>query len=89
MTFPVVHQNGSGRPALNEQYRTAYRALRAAIDGLQQAAPHVRDYVPDGDIANDPSYDAAVEEHEDRMRRLTSVRDELVLLGCHVQSEQA
>jgi hypothetical protein len=54
---------------------------------LQQAAPLVRDYVPNGSAVDDPTYEAAVKEHEDRMRRLTSVRDELVLLGCYVQSE--
>lgn len=50
MTFPLptIHPNGSGRKALDTEWRGIWHACRA-LDGLLAAAtPHDRDYYVEG-----------------------------------------
>lgn len=73
MTAPTIHLNGTSGPVLIEQNRAARVALRTALDVLQEARPHGRDYYTQAAGA----YERAKDEHLDRMRRLESIIDEL------------
>lgn len=73
MTKPTIHLNGSSPEALVDNYEKAFRAIRTAEGALQDAAPHGRDYYPQGDSAFWQAYD----EHQKRMDKLRSIREEL------------
>ncbi len=45
---PVVHLNGTGREALEDQWQEAASAIHAASRVLHRAAPNARDYYPRG-----------------------------------------
>lgn len=77
MRKPTIHPNGSGRAALYSGYEAAVLALDVAIDAAAQTAPHGRDYYPQGDEA----IDEAVAEHQDRLRKLHAVKEELEKLA--------
>lgn len=78
--FPRVNLNGTSRDALAEQYRVAHRAIGAAIDAMCQATPHGRDYqtLPAG------SYESARAEHDARLTKLVSVKNEIEAIALHV-----
>lgn len=78
---PTVHLNGTSRAALFEQQAEAAGALRRAIQVLQDAAPHGRDYYPQGPDA----YKRARSEHEARIATLRSVLAEVETLAEAIQ----
>lgn len=73
LIVPTVHLNGTSGPALLEQLREAHRAGEKFLDVLAQAAPHGRDYYPQGADA----YPRARKEHEARLSRVHAVLLEL------------
>jgi hypothetical protein len=77
---PTVHLNGTSPDALFEQLANVNGAIRKAISTLQEAAPHGRDYYPQGDNA----INEATKEHLDRIARLRSVMSEIEELAEHV-----
>ena len=79
LTRPTVHLNGTSRKELAEGYYAAVIALTAALDvlGHSPPAPHGRDYYPQGDDA----IHRATEEHRDRIKRVTSVLEEMREIG--------
>jgi len=84
MMIPTVHLNGSGATILLTQLRETYVAVKTAMDTLQSAAPHGRDYYVQGPDA----YAAAAREHADRYARLNSVMMELVAIAEAVQEQK-
>lgn len=76
MMIPTIHLNGSSRGALLEQLTDANNALEAAINTLQAAGPHGRDYYPQGEDA----IRTALQEHQDRIRRVRSVQQEISIV---------
>lgn len=79
---PTVHLNGTGRESLQAQLSGAAEAIQAALVALNQAAPHARDYYPQGKMGEifTHAFRTAVAQHEDRYARLQSVLDELTEL---------
>jgi hypothetical protein len=73
MRTPSIHLNGTSRQALFEAYSEASSAVRRAISATVAAAPHARDYYPQGEGA----FAQAQAEHVVRMGKLAAVRDEL------------
>lgn len=73
---PTVHLNGTSREELLMQLKNAYYALGKTIEAVYRAAPHGRDYYPQGDDA----INEAIKEHKSRLERLSSVRDELMTI---------
>ena len=73
MQAPLIHLNGTSRQSLLDQLCDAGEAVRKAMDALCQASPNGRDYYPLGPEA----YKRALDEHQSRYDRLTSVRREL------------
>jgi hypothetical protein len=73
MRIPTVHLNGTSSDALTTQVREAQQALRIALEALQEAAPHGRDYyVQEGAATKE-----AIQEHTSRLSRVKSVLDEM------------
>lgn len=77
MMTPMIHLNGSSRERLLEQQTDAAAALREALEALVEASPNGRDYYPQGSGA----VQAAMREHEDRLRRIQSVLCEIEALA--------
>lgn len=72
MIFPTVHLNGTSKEELARQYNAAYDALNAAYAVMKLSAPNGRDYYPQGNEA----LDKAMQEHWDRLRRVTTLQNE-------------
>ena len=79
LTYPIITRNGTDADSLLELYLDANNALEKAIDALQKASPHGRDYQTDP-----PKWDDAMREHKARTDALAKVRDELQELAEHV-----
>ena len=73
MMLPTIHLNGTSQDSLLEQFADASEAVRVALQDLQQAAPHGRDYYPQGPEA----FGRATAEHRKRVDALVGVRHEL------------
>lgn len=80
-TYPTIHMNGTGAAQLLQQYSAALYALSDAMTALCDAAPHGRDYYPQGDTA----YREAAAEHAARALKLGQVYAELERLCLHCQ----
>lgn len=74
LMIPTCHLNGTTRGALENQLDAAHNAINAAINKLIDASPNGRDYYHQGPDA----YAKARAEHESRLARLVSVRDEVM-----------
>lgn len=83
MITPTVHLNGTSADELMKQFRDAFDALHKATCLLQQAAPHGRDYYPQG---QDTIYQAQ-KEHRARIDKLIDVKNELLLLAGAIQKQ--
>ena len=73
MVVPTVHLNGDIKAELIRQNVAAKAAVQKAIDAVQAAAPHGRNYPDRHGIAGDEQYRLAVKEHATRIHRLTEV----------------
>lgn len=81
MTTPTIHLNGTHPKTLLEDYSKALDATKTAIALLKhRASPNGRDYYPQGTEA----IQRAVQEHESRLDRLYSVRDEIIAIITHI-----
>jgi hypothetical protein len=80
--LPTIHLNGTSRDSLLDGYINAMRVLRLAIDALQAAAPHSRDYYTQ---AGD-TFCTAQNHHFTRLARLRETLDELQTIAEHVSS---
>lgn len=79
MRLPTIHINGTSRDALIESYVEALTAIEYAIDAIKYAAPHGRDYYPQGPDAMDQAGD----EHILRLKALEKIAAELRALAEH------
>ena len=75
MQAPMIHRNGTSREALLDQVCEAARAVWEATLALERASPNQRDYYTFQGAAE--AWQRARDEHGSRMRRLTSVVEEL------------
>ena len=82
MQLPVININGTERSDLLELYLDAKRALEHAVDALNAAAPHGRDYQTYRD--HDQTFYAAQREHADRILKVRAVLAEIETLAEHV-----
>jgi hypothetical protein len=77
LAFPTVHLNGTSRSVLLEQIKNATQALDAALNAMQRAAPHGRDYYPQ-DREGYRAFDTAARQFRARQEAVRKVRDEYV-----------
>jgi hypothetical protein len=73
LQLPTIHMNGTSKQELESQIEAADRALSLALDALNAAAPHARDYYP----RHVMDFQAALEQHHGRVKMLKTVRREL------------
>jgi hypothetical protein len=73
MTLPTIHDNGTSAVSLIDALCNASEALDTAYMKLKLTAPNGRDYYPQGTGA----FQAAVDEHCDRLRRLDAIKNEV------------
>jgi hypothetical protein len=73
LILPTVHLNGTAKEALMDSLTEARSALRGAIEKLEAAAPHQRDYYPQGAGA----YEFARGQHQGRVAKLSGVSEQL------------
>ncbi|HEX6732009.1 MAG TPA: hypothetical protein VF074_18475 [Pyrinomonadaceae bacterium] len=76
MRVPTIHINGTSVTDLSAAYAEAYTMMNRAIEVVDQTVPNARDYYPQGDTA----YSEARCEHTERMRKLVSVRNDMLTL---------
>jgi hypothetical protein len=83
LIVPAVHINGTSADALIRGYVAAGDAIFAALQELEAAAPHERDYYlyPEG------SFQRACEEHATRVKWLVCVRRQFMDLAIAVQAQ--
>lgn len=78
LILPLIHNNGTARCDLLEQYLTAKRKLNEALNAIRNAEPHDRDYY----ISNDPQAGhKARQQHADRQLRLMALIAEFEILA--------
>jgi len=71
MEFPSIHLGGSGKVNLYNQSAEVVNALDIAIQKLNDASPHMRDYI------NRPSaYDQACRDNAARVLSLRAIQNE-------------
>lgn len=83
MLVPTVHLNGTSAENLIRQLIEARRALRNALQAVDETAPNGRDYYPQGDGA----IGIATREHLRRLERIQAVLGELTELLEGVQEQ--
>lgn len=76
--LPAIHLGGTSARDAFDQYLTAAEAVRAALEALPHAAPHMRDY-----IGRDDDFRAAEAAHGVRRVLLKQVKNELFSLASH------
>lgn len=84
MQLPVINLNGTARSDLLEQHMTIMRHLRHALEALQEACPHGRDYQTLGDGGGALALHQAMDEHSNRVLRLRQVMAEIETIAEHV-----
>ncbi len=73
MQLPTIHSNGTSKGSLVVALSEASNALNIAYEKLKQTAPNGRDYYPQGSVA----MNTAINEHQDRMKRLDEIKGEI------------
>lgn len=83
MIYPVVHLNGTSGLALKYELICARNAISQALCKLQNCTPNGRDYPHGG-------FDQAVQDHCNRLQRLTDVSAELegIVMSVSDQCEE-
>jgi len=83
MMIPTIHLNGTSGEELRDQWTAAQRAIDDAITALCDAGPNARDYYVQGP-------DAALQaqrEHEDRMKQLRSMRNDIAQIVDKIEEQ--
>lgn len=80
LALPTIHENGTSARDLMAGALKACEAVGKAQAALCDAAPNNRDYYPQ----SSGTFYRAQDEHYDRLKRLESVREELVAITDHI-----
>lgn len=82
--LPIIHLNGSGKINLAESYLAAYTAVRQALETVQKAGPHGRDYY----VSHDPdALNRALEQHREWCKNLFLIAADLLAICEHVSND--
>ena len=74
LTMPTIHDNGTPRHHLFEDYASAADAIEKAMRAVGRSAPNGRDY------PTPEAFDCAIREHDKRQAKLAAVKAELIAL---------
>ncbi len=83
LAVPTIHLNGTSKESFRKDLGNAHESIRNAIDALLAMAPHGRDYYVQGPDA----YGVARREHEARIEKLSSVRDEVLAIWNAIEEQ--
>lgn len=85
LVIPTIHLAGTDKDELIDQLTNAFGLVAAAIRGVQETAPHARDYfvTTQGHL----DWHKAIAQHRARLLKLTEVRDELEDLIRDIQEK--
>jgi len=83
MITPTIHLNGTSKAALLEGYLDVLAAGRDLREALCKAAPHGRDYYPQGSQA----YTDAATDHTARLRKLNEIIKEIEVIATAVSDQ--
>jgi hypothetical protein len=81
MQVPSIHNNSTDKQELFYGYHTAMIAVETAIEAIQDAAPHPRDYY----VQEAGSFRSALHEHMERLNKLYQIKGELSLIIIAIQ----
>lgn len=74
MRFPTIHLNGTSPVSLADDISIAREKIDETIEAMAKASPNARDYYVQGPGA----FDQADDEHMERMKKLHSIKEDLV-----------
>lgn len=80
LAAPTIHLNGTSRDELLTALENSHEALTSANDALRKTAPNGRDYY----VQAEGCFNKAVDEHRNRMLRLTHVEAEIAAIICAI-----
>jgi len=83
MRVPTIHMNGTPIERLQNEIEGASEAIYTAIEKLKNMTVHGRDYYPQGDEA----ITEAIQEHCVRIKKLSSVYDEIMKMNEAIQDQ--
>jgi hypothetical protein len=81
--LPRVNLNGTSRNALIQQRREVCDALNSALEALERAAPHGRDY----QTAPDGALETARHQHEARCTQLAELRRQITQEAIEIKKQ--
>lgn len=84
MQLPIININGTSPSQLLEQQLLVCRHIRHAIEAMQEACPHGRDYQTLGGEKASQALHRALDEHSNRVLRLRQVLVEIETIAEHV-----
>lgn len=85
LVIPTIHLGGTDKDELIDQLTNAFGLVSAAIRGVQESAPHARDYWVHTQGYID--WHQAVAQFRERIAKLTEVRDEIEDLIRDIQEK--
>jgi hypothetical protein len=80
MILPTIHLNGTNQRDLLEDWLKVSHSLGTSLEVMANNGPNARDYYPQGQSA----INTAVDEHADRIKRLTALKLEIDKIVEHV-----
>ena len=79
----MIHMNGTGKTALEAEYKTAYQAVKAAFAAVAAVTVHGRDYY----IGEPGAYYQAREARDVMLRSLDDIRNELAQVRMEIADQ--
>jgi len=80
MTFPLIHNNGTGVQSLTAEYNDAHDAFEAFKASFCATTHHARDFYPLGADA----FAKATKERQDIFRHMESIQTYLEAMRLHL-----
>ena len=80
MTFPLIHNNGTGRDTLTAEYNAAHDAFEAFKAAFCATTHHGRDFYPLGQDA----FTKATQERQEIFRHMESIQTYMDAMRLHL-----
>lgn len=84
VSIPTIHMNGTSAESLINDAMAAYQAVGKALDAMRHVTPNLRDYYIKGDEAGQEARD----QHQQRVMKLSDVREDLEAIIIGIQDQQ-
>jgi hypothetical protein len=84
LTRPIIHLNGTPKSRLLEDLSDAYDKLNDLYAAMKKCTPNQRDYYIHAD---QEAFSKASKEHEDRLRLLDRIQEEIDDLSWNISTQ--